>query len=652
MGGGILDRVDSPRVERLIIVYRTNMVNRLLRLTGIVIPVTLFAFVMLSNAALADPWTDGGSSVYVTDTSDSAGIGTTSPGTKLHVTYDANSVWGFRLNNTYSGGRSWTLGDGISAHGGFSIYDSTAAADRLFIASTGKIGLGTVSPSRLLHISNSASDTGIRIESTGTTADFLLYSGVGGADKFGIYDEDAGTDRLVIDSSGNIGIGTTSPGQKLDVNGDVAINETLYGPAGSALTLEAQSGRAMIFNTDGANERMRVANDGDVIVKGQLGVQDATPNIDLAVGDNDTGVEQVSDGILTLITNNAEALRANTNQDIRIGSSTGTGRLYVEKNDSWAIYGLSSAGSDSYGGIYGEVNNTGNYNSTGVYGVTKGHGNIDGQPLGVRGDARYTGSPAGGQFGVLGYNYSQGNGTNVDSAGVWGGSVGTPGSEGEFATYGNGVQGETYSKNNTSGGGIFYSLSDDGDADGVVGATDSSSGNSFGVYSSGKFGASGTKSAVVYTESQGPTQLYAEEATEVWFADYGEGKLTDGSTKIDLDPLFLETVTINEEDPIQVFTQSYSNAILYVTRGTDSFEVHSISGESDASFGYRVLAKRKYYDNERMQSTKATIDRFMRPDLDEPGLVELNERWGIDYLTTEELLPDVPPFSETTRIEN
>lgn len=229
----------------------------MLRITGMVIPISLFTFALSSNAALADPWTDGSSSVYVTDTSDKAGIGTTTPATQLEVNHDANSYWGLRLKNTYSGGHSWTMGDGKSAHGGFSIYDDTAAADRLFIASTGKIGIGSSSPSRLLHLKNSASDTGIRIESTGTNADFLLYSGVGSADKFGIYDEDASLDRLVIDSSGNVGIGTTSPSYKLDVNGDIGVNETLYGPASTALTLQSATGRAMIFNTNGSNERMR-----------------------------------------------------------------------------------------------------------------------------------------------------------------------------------------------------------------------------------------------------------------------------------------------------------------------------------------------------------------------------------------------------------
>ena len=42
-----------------------------------------------------------------------------------------------------------------------------------------------------------------------------------GVGKFSIYDRTSGTSRLIIDASGNVGIGTTSPSQRLDVAGYV-----------------------------------------------------------------------------------------------------------------------------------------------------------------------------------------------------------------------------------------------------------------------------------------------------------------------------------------------------------------------------------------------------------------------------------------------
>jgi hypothetical protein len=45
---------------------------------------------------------------------------------------------------------------------------------------------------------------------------------------FRIYDQDNARDRLVIDASGNVGIGTSSPAYKLDVSGDLAVSGKIY----------------------------------------------------------------------------------------------------------------------------------------------------------------------------------------------------------------------------------------------------------------------------------------------------------------------------------------------------------------------------------------------------------------------------------------
>ena len=70
--------------------------------------------------------------------------------------------------------------------------------------------------------------------------------------------------------------------------------------------------------------------------------------------------------------------------------------------------------------------------------------------------------------------------------------------------------------------------------------------------------AGGTKSAVVDT-SKGKRALYAEEASEVYFIDYGFGKLKDGKVVIPIEPLFAETVNVQE--PYHVFLQARGNPI-------------------------------------------------------------------------------------------
>src|SRR6266545_46610 len=63
----------------------------------------------------------------------------------------------------------------------------------------------------------------------------------------------------------------------------------------------------------------------------------------------------------------------------------------------------------------------------------------------------------------------------------------------------------------------------------------------------------GTKNAVVATPS-GAKALYTEESTEVWFTDYGFGKLEKGRARILFDPSFAQT--INPDEPYHVFLQA------------------------------------------------------------------------------------------------
>lgn len=63
---------------------------------------------------------------------------------------------------------------------------------------------------------------------------------------------------------------------------------------------------------------------------------------------------------------------------------------------------------------------------------------------------------------------------------------------------------------------------------------------------------------------------------------------------------FVETVSLNQ--PYHVFVQAYGNAELYVSKRTPvSFEVALRGGNSDVEFSYRLVSKRKGFEQARLE---------------------------------------------------
>ncbi len=159
---------------------------------------------------------------------------------------------------------------------------------------------------------------------------------------------------------------------------------------------------------------------------------------------------------------------------------------------------------------------------------------------------------------------------------------------------------------------------------GALEATDQTSGayvslarGSKGVYCSGDFEmlngtftASPTsttwttnKPATVKLEDGTRVKLFAEEPTEVYFSDYGDGQLAGGRAHITLDAAFLQTVTINERFPMKVFVQLEGdcNGVFVTNKTTTGFDVVELAGgRSDAAFSYRAVCTRRHYDGERL----------------------------------------------------
>ena len=123
------------------------------------------------------------------------------------------------------------------------------------------------------------------------------------------------------------------------------------------------------------------------------------------------------------------------------------------------------------------------------------------------------------------------------------------------------------------------------------------------AYIQGDMYVSGAKHAVVNTQDFGMRKVYADESAEVFFFDRGSARLADGSATIELDPIFLETVTIDDGHPMIVFASPTGECRgVYVAETTGkSFVVKELgNGKSGATFTWEVGAKRKGYENVRL----------------------------------------------------
>ena len=161
----------------------------------------------------------------------------TNPGLKIQSTNTSQTVLG--LHNTTS--RNWEVAVGGSTNtlgaGKFYVYDNTADAGRLVIDTSGNVGIGTISPAQKLHVIgniysvNSGTDGGqIRLANSGGGSNWYWAARTTGLN---LGELGAADGRMFIANGGNVGIGTTSPSQKLEVSGNTYV--TGYVQASSAL---------------------------------------------------------------------------------------------------------------------------------------------------------------------------------------------------------------------------------------------------------------------------------------------------------------------------------------------------------------------------------------------------------------------------------
>ena len=170
--------------------------------------------------------------------------------------------------------RSFTANaDAFSIHSAAGV-NVSSLIDVLTLEKSGNVGIGTTSPSSLLHL-ESASSPSLRIKDTTQGTTLLAFSQdsnahLGTFSNHPLVFDTNSSERMRIASSGNVGIGTTSPAQKLTVEDTIGIKRsgvaaiTTLQQNGSGLILNAPAGYHPLIIRSSGVEQVRFASTGNV----------------------------------------------------------------------------------------------------------------------------------------------------------------------------------------------------------------------------------------------------------------------------------------------------------------------------------------------------------------------------------------------------
>jgi hypothetical protein len=216
-----------------------------------------------------DDWVVRGDTVYHDG---NVGIGTTTPAEKLDVEgnihasgsiFSGNSI-GIETGDAFGPDRLVTDGPIIYVDQEFPWGPNTFTGDI-------KVGIGDDDPDAFLEVSANAGVAPGR-------ALFMLSS-----------DDAADGDLVVVEDDGDVGIGTPSPSEKLDVGGNIHASGSII--SGSSITL------------DGSNDKITASSgkidfdDEDLVTTGNLGIGIVAPSDKLHVDNGNIKISGAGNGI-------------------------------------------------------------------------------------------------------------------------------------------------------------------------------------------------------------------------------------------------------------------------------------------------------------------------------------------------------------------
>jgi hypothetical protein len=411
--------------------------------------------------------------------------------------------------------------------------------------------------------------------------------------------------------SGYAGLGAPSSGSLSGCSNYALIG----GPKGD--TYVNSNGTAAIHFRSNNNELVTIDNSGNVNVIGQNNGGNLTVTGTLTVGGKQSG-----DGV------------SGKSTTVGVyGSSAGASQQGAGSQHAglWGDTGGKSG--DGYYGVFGtaDANSAGGFFNNGAFAtlVAKNSAPRGSGVIAIKGESANVGV-----YGLSAGASQEGN--KFGQAGVWGDSGGgsLDGYVGVLGTADMNSAGGFFNNSGGEGavGPTLYLENDTSASEGFLlaaeGGPPSGSGGVCYIDTQGNLNCFGGSEEITISVDSGTRKvaLYSMQSPENWFEDAGTGQLTNGSTRIDLEPVFAQTV--NAGVPYHVFlTPDGDCKGLYVSqKSATSFEVHELGGgTSSIAFDYRIMAKRVGYESVRLNdlteqfrklgSLRATMRRPVQPSL-------------------------------------